>query len=133
MGPNVPVDVFSEDEALMFLASRTGLADKAAAATVAAELGYLPLALAQAAAVMARQRLGYQTYLDRLRTLPSPVPDLIDARWRRPRAGDRGSDPRHHRLGPQNWDPAPSSGRTAESHSNPNRPRRTSWETETQL
>jgi tetratricopeptide (TPR) repeat protein len=71
LGPNVLVDVFSEDEALMFLAGRTGLADKAAAATVAAEVGYLPLALAQAAAVMARQRLGYQTYLDRLRAVPA--------------------------------------------------------------
>jgi len=44
LGPNVPVDVLSEPEARMFLASRTGLADDAAAATVAAELGYLPLA-----------------------------------------------------------------------------------------
>ena len=69
LGPNVPVDVFSEEEALMFLAGRTGLADEAAA-TVAAELGYLPLALAHAAAVIATQHLGYQTYLDRLRALP---------------------------------------------------------------
>ena len=71
LGPNVQVNVFSEEEALLFLARRTGLADDAAAATVAAELGYLPLALAQAAAVIARQHLGYQTYLDRLRALPS--------------------------------------------------------------
>ncbi len=70
-GPNVPVNVFSEEEALLFLAERTGLADDAAAATVAAELGYLPLALAQAAAVIAGQRLGYQMYLDRLRALPA--------------------------------------------------------------
>ena len=71
LGPNVPVDVFSEEEALLFLADRTGLADDAAAATVAAELGYLPLALAQAATVIARQHLGYQAYLDRLRALPA--------------------------------------------------------------
>ena len=38
---------------------------------VAAELGYLPLALAQAAAVIAGQRLGYGTYLERLRKLPA--------------------------------------------------------------
>ena len=69
--PNVPVHVFSEDQALMFLAYQTGLADKAAAATVAAQLGYLPLALAQAAAFITRQHLGYQTYLDRLRALPA--------------------------------------------------------------
>ena len=71
LGPNVLVDVFSEEEALLFLGRRTGLADDAAAATVAAELGYLPLALAQAATVIARQHLGYQKYLDRLRALPS--------------------------------------------------------------
>jgi tetratricopeptide (TPR) repeat protein len=66
----VPVDVFTEDEALAFLAERTGSADTAGAGVVAAELGYLPLALAQAAAVIAAQHLGYGTYLDRLRALP---------------------------------------------------------------
>ena len=70
LGPNVPVDVFTEEEALTFLTVRTGLADDAAAATLAAELRYLPLALAQAAAVIATQHLGYQTYLDQLRALP---------------------------------------------------------------
>ncbi len=64
-------DVFSEEEALRFLAGRTGLADDAGAAAVAAELGYLPLALAQAGPVIATQQLGYQTYLDRLRALPA--------------------------------------------------------------
>jgi tetratricopeptide (TPR) repeat protein len=73
LGPNVQVNVFSEEEALMFLAGRTGLSDDAAAATLAAELGYLPLALAQAAAVIATQRLECQTYLDRLRALPTVV------------------------------------------------------------
>ena len=53
LGTSVGVDVFSPDEALAFLAGRTGLADAAGAAAVAAELGYLPLALAQAAAVIA--------------------------------------------------------------------------------
>ena len=37
---------------------------------MAAELGCLPLALAQAAAVIAGQHLGYGTYLERLRALP---------------------------------------------------------------
>ena len=37
---------------------------------MAAELGFLPLALAQAAAVIAGQHLGYGTYLERLRALP---------------------------------------------------------------
>ena len=44
---------------------------------LAAELGFLPLALAQAAAVIAAQHLSYATYLDRLRRLP--VADLLAA------------------------------------------------------
>ena len=70
LGAGVPVDVFTKDEALAFLAERTGSADSAGAGVVAAELGYLPLALAQAAAVIAAQHLGYGTYLDRLRAMP---------------------------------------------------------------
>ena len=45
LGAGVPVDVFSEPEALAFLAERTGSADAEGARAVAAELGYLPLAL----------------------------------------------------------------------------------------
>src|SRR5271166_4591495 len=67
---SVSVDVFSADEALTFLAGPTGLDDAGKAAAVAAELGHLPLALAQAAAVIAGHRLAYGAYLDRLRTLP---------------------------------------------------------------
>jgi tetratricopeptide (TPR) repeat protein len=70
LGATVPVDVFSESEALAFLAERTGSADAYGARAVAVELGYLPLALAQAAAVIADQHLGYGTYLDRLRGMP---------------------------------------------------------------
>ncbi|MGD0607867.1 MAG: FxSxx-COOH system tetratricopeptide repeat protein [Streptosporangiaceae bacterium] len=70
LGATVGVEVFSEEEALAFLADRTALADPAGAAAVAAELGCLPLALAQAAAVMAGQHLGYGRYLERLRALP---------------------------------------------------------------
>ena len=57
LGAGVPVDVFTEPEALAFLAERTGSADAEGARAVAAELGYLPLALAQAAAVIAGQHL----------------------------------------------------------------------------
>jgi tetratricopeptide (TPR) repeat protein len=64
---DVPVDVFTNDEAVAFLAAQTGLSDAAGAAEVAGELGRLPLALAQAAAVTAGKRLDYGTYLDRLR------------------------------------------------------------------
>ena len=70
LGARVGVEVFTKDEAVAFLADRTGRAGDAGAAAVAAELGYLPLALAQAAAVIAAQHLAYGIYLDRLRTLP---------------------------------------------------------------
>ena len=70
LGTGVPVDVFAEGEALAFLAERTGLADQAGARELAEELGWLPLGLAQAAALIARERLGYATYLQRLRALP---------------------------------------------------------------
>ena len=67
LGNTVPVDVFSADEASAFLAGRTGRDDEAGAATVAAALGHLPLALALAASVVAgQQRGGYAWYLDRL-------------------------------------------------------------------
>ena len=59
LGASVGVEVFTEEEALAFLADRTGLADPAGAGAVAAELGCLPLALAQVAVVIAGQRLGY--------------------------------------------------------------------------
>ena len=70
LGTAVGVEVFTNEEALTFLADRTGLADPAGAGGVAGELGWLPLGLAQAAAVIAGQRLGYGTYLERLRGLP---------------------------------------------------------------
>jgi hypothetical protein len=73
----VPVDVFSEPEALRFLAARTGQADAAGAKALAEELGCLPLALAQAAAVIASQHLSYGTYLERLGRLP--ITDLLVA------------------------------------------------------
>ena len=71
LGAGVPVDVFTEQEALTFLATRSGQADTRRARALAAELGFLPLALAQAASVIAAQHLSYGTYLDRLRRLPA--------------------------------------------------------------
>ena len=67
----VPVDVFSTDEALSFLAGRTSLDDEAGAAAVAAVLVHLPLALALAAPVIRGERDGYARYLDRLQTIPT--------------------------------------------------------------
>lgn len=71
LGTRLLVDVFNAEEALALLDGRTGLADQAGASAVAAELGYLPLALDQAAAVIAGQHLGYAAYLARLRALPA--------------------------------------------------------------
>ena len=70
LGMAVPVDVFSEEEALAFLAERTGIDDDEKARELSGDLGFLPLGLAQAAASIAAQHLGYDTYLARLRTLP---------------------------------------------------------------
>ena len=70
LGTSVAVDVFSAEEALALLNGRTGLADEAGASAVAAELGLLPLALDQAAGVIAGQHLGYEAYLAKLRALP---------------------------------------------------------------
>ncbi len=75
LGAGVPVEVFSAPEALAFLADRTGHTDATGAWILARELGRLPLALAQAAAVIASQHLSYSTYVDRLRRLP--VGDLL--------------------------------------------------------
>ena len=67
----VQVEVFTEEEALAFLAARTRLDDQAGARSLATELGSLPLALAQAAAVIAARHLTYPVYLDRLRAYPA--------------------------------------------------------------
>jgi hypothetical protein len=70
LGTSVEVGVFTAREALAYLTDQAESADTEGAAAVAAELGYLPLALAQAAAVIAGQHLSYGTYLERLRRLP---------------------------------------------------------------
>ena len=70
LGAGVAVDVFTWEEAVAFLAGRTGSADAEGARLLAGELGRLPLALAQAAAVIAAQHLDYPAYLQRLRAKP---------------------------------------------------------------
>ncbi len=67
LGTGVTVGQAAPEEAMAFLADRTGLADEDGAAAVATELGHLPLALAQAAAVITVQRLEYRAYLECLR------------------------------------------------------------------
>ena len=71
LGEHIPVKEFAEDEALSFLAKRTGLADDLGARQLATELGFLPVALAQAAAMIKARHLDYPTYLARLREQPS--------------------------------------------------------------
>jgi tetratricopeptide (TPR) repeat protein len=71
LGVPVPVDVFTPQQAAQFLGRRTRQTDESGAAALAEELGYLPLALAQAAAVIAGQRLEYSTYLQRLAAVPA--------------------------------------------------------------
>ena len=77
LGHPLAVDVFTRTESLRYLAEptgrdeRTGQSDQQAAADLAEELGHLPLALAQAAAVIAAQQLTYPVYLDRLRAYPT--------------------------------------------------------------
>lgn len=73
LGVRVPVDNFTHEEALAYLAMRVERSDPIPAGELAVELGRLPLALAQAAAVIATD--GYDAYLDRLRK--EPVAELL--------------------------------------------------------
>jgi hypothetical protein len=66
LGVAVDVSVFSRRESVKYLANRTGLKDAAGADAVASEVADLPLALAQAAATIRRQRLTYSGYLERM-------------------------------------------------------------------
>lgn len=79
LGMAVRVDVFTEAESLAFLEASTRCGDPISAARLGEELGWLPLALAHAAAVIAVQHLTYDTYLNRLRTFSLaeflPLPD----------------------------------------------------------
>jgi tetratricopeptide (TPR) repeat protein len=72
-GQAVDVDVFSRVESVNYLQERTGLNGETGAATVAAMLGDLPLALAQAGATMRRRHLTYSKYLKQLREVPLQV------------------------------------------------------------
>ena len=58
----VDVDVFDPDEAVGFLLEAVSTADPAAAASVADRLGFLPLALAQAAAFMNERSMSLAAY-----------------------------------------------------------------------
>ncbi|MEV6718618.1 tetratricopeptide repeat protein [Lentzea sp. NPDC051208] len=69
IGNEVPVDVLTSEDASRFLREATGL--DADAAELAAELGYLPLALAQAAARIRAARWDFAKYLENFREFPA--------------------------------------------------------------
>ena len=60
-GRGVDVGAFTAEEAADFLRERTALDDPPGAHSLAVELGFLPLALAQAAYVIRSQRISYAT------------------------------------------------------------------------
>jgi len=66
LGTPLTVDVFTPAQSVAFLINRTGRIDEVGAREVADDLGYLPLALAQAAAVIAGQNIDYAKYRERL-------------------------------------------------------------------
>jgi hypothetical protein len=70
VGRLIDIDVFTAAESLVYLRERTHLPDDKGASVLANDLGYLPLALAQAATLITAQGLGYATYRDRLHRFP---------------------------------------------------------------
>lgn len=68
LGGTLPVGGFDEAESVGFLSARSGREPDTGAADVARELGYLPLALAQAGGVLRRQP--FAGYLDELPHAP---------------------------------------------------------------
>jgi tetratricopeptide (TPR) repeat protein/MinD-like ATPase involved in chromosome partitioning or flagellar assembly len=73
---SIRLDVLDPGPAAELLITRTsshGQPDQDAAAAVAAELGYLPLALDQAAAYISQTRITLAAYLQRLRQVPAAM------------------------------------------------------------
>jgi tetratricopeptide (TPR) repeat protein len=65
------LEVFTDEEAVAFLLTRSGSSDEHAAAAVAELLGWLPLALEQAGAYVQETRIALSAYLGRLRRFPA--------------------------------------------------------------
>jgi tetratricopeptide (TPR) repeat protein len=70
LGTEIDVGVFDREQSLAYVVERTKMPRDEALEQIAKELGDLPLALAQAAGVIALRRLSYREYLERLRALP---------------------------------------------------------------
>ena len=71
------LDLLDRASAVRLLVERSGQADELTAAVLADELGYLPLALQQAAGYVRQTRMPMATYLDRLRDQPGEVLNQI--------------------------------------------------------
>jgi hypothetical protein len=69
--PLTELEVFTPDEAIAFLLTRSGSDDEPAARAVSELLGWLPLALEQAGAYVRETRIPLATYLQRLRAFPA--------------------------------------------------------------
>jgi tetratricopeptide (TPR) repeat protein len=85
-----PVPVLPESDAVRFLLDRTRQTDAPTATVLAGELGYLPLALEQAAAYVDARNLSLAGYLERFRTQrreylqrgePTDYPDTVATTW----------------------------------------------------
>ena len=91
LGTTLPVEVMQPQEALAFLDKRTDDPDPQAAATLAKTLGYLPLALEQAAAYIRENSISldqYQTLFQEHHTkllqhdyLATEYPDTVATTW----------------------------------------------------
>jgi tetratricopeptide (TPR) repeat protein len=71
LGESVGVGLFTSGESVAYLSQRTGLPADAAASAIAHELGHLPVALAQAAALISERAWDYVTYQTKLHALPA--------------------------------------------------------------
>lgn len=72
LGQTVPIDVYTPSEAITFLREATSLDDDAGAGELAAELGWLPLALAHAEAVIRAREITYPECMRLIRDYPLP-------------------------------------------------------------
>lgn len=79
LAPVLPIDVFLEREATTFLYNRLKSVHIEEAKELAEELGYLPLALAQAASYIVKARLDVSEYLFQFREMRQQLWDLEDA------------------------------------------------------
>jgi AAA domain len=72
LGQALPVDVYTPGEAIAFLRETTGWDDDTGAGVLAGELGWLPLALAHAAAVIRTREITYPNCVRLIRNYPLP-------------------------------------------------------------